>query len=86
MTTTPEKTTTEVVTGLTSLTTTAQREVDAVVRTLQAAPERATPYIRKIPKVVSGIGALSDAEIPSAITLRVSTGSTIPSSQRRAVE
>ena len=53
---------------------------------LQAAPERATRYIRKIPKVVSGIGALSAAEIPSAITLRVSTGSTIPSSQRRAVE
>jgi RNA polymerase sigma factor (sigma-70 family) len=80
------KTTTEVATGLTELTTTAQREVDAVARTLQAAPERATPYIRKIPKVVSGIGALSAAEIPSAITLRVSTGSTIPSSQRRAVE
>ena len=81
------KTTTQAVTGLTELTTTAQREVDAVVRTLQAAPERATtPYIRKIPKVVSGIGALSAAEIPSAITLRVSTGSTIPSSQRRAVE
>jgi len=80
------KTTTEVVTGLTELTTTAQREVDAAVRTLQAAPEPATPYIRKIPKVVSGIGALSAAEIPSAITLRVSTGSTIPSSQRRAVE
>ena len=63
-----------------------EREVDAAVRTLQAAPERATPYIRKIPKVVSGIGALSAAEIPSAITLRVSTGSTIPSSQSRAVE
>jgi RNA polymerase sigma factor (sigma-70 family) len=81
-----KETTTKVVTGVTGLTTAAQREVDAVVRTLQAAPERATPYIRKIPKVVSGTGALSAAEIPSAITLRVSTGSTIPSSQRRAVE
>ena len=80
------ETTTTVVTGLTELTTTAQREVDGVVRRLQAAPERATRYIRKIPKVVSGIGALRAAEIPSAITLRVSTGSTIPSSQRRAVE
>jgi hypothetical protein len=44
------------------------------------------PYIRNTPKVVSGIGALRAAEIPSAITLRVSTGSMIPSSQSRAVE
>ncbi len=80
------ETTTRVVTGLTELTTTAQREVDGAVRRVQAVPERATRYIRKIPKVVSGIGALRAAEIPSAITLRVSTGSTIPSSQRRAVE
>ncbi len=43
-------------------------------------------YIRKIPKVVSGMGAFRAAEMPSAITLRVSTGSMIPSSQRRAVE
>ena len=44
------------------------------------------PHMRKTPNVVSGIGALSAAEIPSAITLRVSTGSMIPSSQSRAVE
>jgi hypothetical protein len=44
------------------------------------------PYIRKMPKVVSGIGTFRAAEIPSAITLRVSTGSMIPSSQSRAVE
>jgi RNA polymerase sigma factor (sigma-70 family) len=64
----------------------AQREVGRVVTGVEAAPQRATSYIRKIPKVVSGIGALSAAEMPSAITLRVSTGSTIPSSQSRAVE
>jgi RNA polymerase sigma factor (sigma-70 family) len=64
----------------------AQREVGRVVTRVQAAPQRATSYIRKIPKAVSGIGALSAAEMPSAITLRVSTGSTIPSSQSRAVE
>jgi hypothetical protein len=42
--------------------------------------------MRKTPKTVSGIGALSAAEMPSASTLRVSSGSMIPSSQRRAVE
>jgi RNA polymerase sigma factor (sigma-70 family) len=64
----------------------ARRQVDRAVADLQATAQEATGYIRKIPKVVSGIGALSAAEIPRAITLRVSTGSTIPSSQRRAVE
>ena len=63
-----------------------QRRVEGVVAGLEATSERSAGYIRKIPKVVSRIGALSAAEIPSAITLRVSTGSTIPSSQRRAVE
>jgi hypothetical protein len=63
-----------------------QREVTDAVTELESTAEQATGYIRKIPKVVSGIGALSAAEIPSAITLRVSIGSTIPSSQRRAVE
>src|SRR5215217_4928747 len=43
-------------------------------------------YIRKTPKVDSGTGAFSAAEIPSARTRRVSRGSMIPSSQRRAVE
>jgi len=80
------KATDEVAAGLTEVTAEAQRQVDRVVTRVQAVPERATRYIRKIPKVVSGIGALSAAEIPSAITLRVSIGSTIPSSQRRAVE
>jgi RNA polymerase sigma factor (sigma-70 family) len=64
----------------------ARRQVDSAVAELEAASQDATDYIRKIPKVVSGIGALSAAEIPSASTLRVSTGSTMPSSQRRAVE
>ena len=64
----------------------ARRRVEGVVAGLEATSERSAGYIRKIPKVVSRIGALSAAEIPSAITLRVSTGSTIPSSQRRAVE
>jgi hypothetical protein len=45
-----------------------------------------TAYIRKTPNVVSGIGALSAAEIPNASTRRVSSGSMIPSSQSRAVE
>ena len=82
----PQKTTGELATGLNGISTSAQRQVARALTTLQAVPERATRYIRKIPKVVSGIGALSAAEIPRAITLRVSTGSTIPSSQRRAVE
>ena len=43
-------------------------------------------HMRKTPKVVSGIGAFSAAEMPSASTRRVSSGSMIPSSQRRAVE
>ena len=43
-------------------------------------------YIRKMPNFVSGIGAFSAAEIPSASTRRVSSGSMIPSSQSRAVE
>ena len=76
----------ELATGLNGISTGAQRQVARALTTLQAVPERATRYIRKIPKVVSGIGALSAAEIPRAITLRVSTGSRIPSSQRRAVE
>ena len=41
--------------------------------------------MRKTPKVVSGIGALSAAEMPSASTRRVSSGSMMPSSQSRAV-
>jgi RNA polymerase sigma-70 factor (ECF subfamily) len=53
---------------------------------LAPAAEAPDAYIRKTPKVVSGIGALSAAEIPSATTRRVSTGSITPSSQRRAVE
>ena len=43
-------------------------------------------YILKTPKTVSGIGAFSAAEIPSASTRRVSSGSMTPSSHRRAVE
>src|SRR5436190_17857924 len=43
-------------------------------------------YIRKMPNVVSGIGAFSAAEIPRATIRRVSRGSMMPSSHSRAVE
>jgi hypothetical protein len=43
-------------------------------------------YIRKMPKRVSSIGALSAAEMPSDKTARVSSGSITPSSHSRAVE
>src|SRR6185437_15549824 len=43
-------------------------------------------HIRKTPKVVSGTGPHAAAARPKASTLRVSTGSITPSSQRRAVE
>ena len=43
-------------------------------------------YMRKMPNCVSGIGAFSAAEMPSASTRRVSSGSMMPSSQSRAVE
>jgi len=76
----------EVTADLARRTAEARQQVDSAVAQLEATSRRATAYIRKIPKVVSGIGALSAAEIPRAITLRVSTGSTIPSSQRRADE
>src|SRR5947208_2368018 len=42
-------------------------------------------HILKTPKGVSGNGAFSDAAIPRARTVRVSRGSMIPSSHRRAV-
>ena len=45
----------------------------------------AAHYIRNTPNLVSGIGALSDADKPSASTRRVSAGSMMPSSHRRAV-
>jgi hypothetical protein len=52
------------------------------------APARRPPegYIRKTPNVVSATGAFAAAARPSASTRRVSRGSMIPSSQRRAVE
>ena len=43
------------------------------------------PYILKTPRFWSGKGALMDAAIPRPTTSRVSTGSMMPSSQRRAV-
>ena len=43
-------------------------------------------YMRKTPNVVSGTGAFAAAASPSPSTRRVSRGSMIPSSQRRAVE
>ena len=39
-----------------------------------------------MPNVVAGIGAFRAAEIPSASTRRVSSGSMVPSSQSRAGE
>ena len=59
---------------------------DGVLGDPVARCEAPAAHIRKTPNVVSGIGAFSDAAIPSAITLRVSSGSMIPSSQSRAVE
>src|SRR2546429_5873860 len=49
-------------------------------------PAEQPHHMRKMPKVVSGIGALRAAEIPRARTRRVSRGSMMPSSQSRAVE
>ena len=43
-------------------------------------------HIRNTPKVVSGTGACAAAARPSARTRRVSAGSMMPSSHRRAVE
>jgi len=43
-------------------------------------------HMRKTPNRVSGIGSLSAAEMPSASTRLVSSGSRMPSSQSRAVE
>src|SRR5690606_30396019 len=50
--------------------------------------DAATPthYIRNTPNLAGSIGALSEAEIPSASTRRVSAGSMMPSSHSRAVE
>jgi hypothetical protein len=66
------------------------RRRDAKKEAPQAAPSvgptSSEPHIRKTPNSVSGIGAFSAAERPSARTRRVSSGSMIPSSQRRAVE
>ena len=47
---------------------------------------RARTYMRKTPKRVASIGALSAALIPMASARRVSSGSITPSSQSRAVE
>jgi len=43
------------------------------------------PHILKTPNGMSGMGALSEAAIPRASTVRVSRGSMMPSSHRRAV-
>ena len=43
-------------------------------------------HIRNTPNFGSGIGALSDADKPSASTRRVSAGSITPSSHSRALE
>ena len=46
---------------------------------------RVITYIRKTPNLVSPIGAFSAADRLNARTVRVSAGSMMPSSQRRAV-
>ena len=46
---------------------------------------RILSHMRKTPNFVSGMGALSAADRPSASTRRVSAGSMMPSSHRRAV-
>ncbi len=43
-------------------------------------------YIRKMPNLAGGIGALDAADRPSASAVRVSSGSRMPSSHSRAVE
>jgi hypothetical protein len=43
------------------------------------------PHILKTPNLVSSMGALRAAEMPRPSTLRVSAGSMMPSSQRRAL-
>ena len=65
---------------------TGSRSRTAGRRDRRAVRAVAPSYIRKMPNFVSGIGAFSAAEIPSASTRRVSSGSMIPSSHRRAVE
>src|SRR5690606_31964258 len=56
-------------------------------RTEAAASARRVPagYIRNTPKRAGSIGALSEAEMASPSTRRVSAGSMMPSSQSRAV-
>jgi hypothetical protein len=55
------------------------------LRRLDNRQERRRTHIRNTPNRVSGIGAFSDAAIPSPSTVRVSAGSMMPSSQSRAV-
>ena len=43
-------------------------------------------YIRNTPYFAGAIGALQDADTPSARASRVCSGSRMPSSHRRAVE
>ena len=60
-----------------------------LVRRLEPLAQDVEPrrrHIRKTPKRVSGIGALSAAEIPRPSTVRVSAGAITPSSHSRAVE
>jgi hypothetical protein len=42
-------------------------------------------YIRKMPNFVSSAGAFMEAEMPRPSTRRVSAGSMMPSSHRRAL-
>ena len=48
-------------------------------------PRHGRPYILNTPNRVGGIGRLSEAEIASARTRRVSAGSITPSSHSRAL-
>jgi sarcosine oxidase subunit beta len=66
---------------------TSRRTGSSASRTSASSPRRSfSDYILKTPNVVSGTGALRAAARPRARTRRVSSGSMMPSSQRRAVE
>ena len=65
----------------------APTRADLPVPSQAAAGRRLTTHILNTPNCgEGGIGAFSDAAIPSASALRVSTGSSTPSSHRRALE
>ena len=77
---------TTTITGVRSRSTGSRSKTAECSRSTSSTAPDAVGYMRKMPNCVSGIGALSAAEIPRARTRRVSSGSMIPSSHSRAVE